>query len=63
MPQALLERDVTTRPLLPVDGHLPVRAVRPDALGPAPEDVRGRWLDRLHRVAVLAGIDLQEVLA
>jgi O-succinylbenzoate synthase len=49
---ALLAGDVTGEPLLPVDGALPVRAVVPDRLPVAPDDVAARWADRL--AAVLA---------
>jgi O-succinylbenzoate synthase len=49
---ALLAGDVTGEPLLPVDGALPVRAVVPDRLPAAPDDVAARWADRL--AAVLA---------
>ncbi|SNR84895.1 O-succinylbenzoate synthase [Geodermatophilus saharensis] len=50
----LLDGDVTSRPLLPVDGALPVRPVTPDRLADvaAPPGVTGRWADRL--AAVLA---------
>ncbi len=50
----LLTTDVTTKPLLPVDGHLPVRPVEcdPDMLAAfeAPEEVRERWRMRLEQV-------------
>jgi O-succinylbenzoate synthase len=39
------------------------RGRTPDALTPAPDAVVARWLERLHRVADLGGIDLEEVLA
>lgn len=57
----LLDRDVTTAPLLPAGGALPVRRVEPDAVTPADEATAARWLDRLHRVAALAGLDLEAV--
>lgn len=60
---ALLRHDVTSTPLLPVRGALPVSRIEPDALPPAPPEVERAWRDRLDRVAVLAGIHLQEVLA
>ena len=59
---SLLRADVTTAPLLPVDGALPVHRVTPDAVRPAPPAVDRAWRERLHRVALLAGIDLLEVL-
>ncbi|MBA2717516.1 MAG: O-succinylbenzoate synthase, partial [Propionibacteriales bacterium] len=50
---SMLTRDVTRGPLVPVDGHLAVRAVEPDAelvesarADPATEQ---RWLERLER--------------
>ncbi len=60
---AMLTTDVTTDPLLPRDGVLPVRRAEPDAVSPAPAEVDRAWRERLARVATLAGIDLQEVLA
>ena len=60
---AMLRADVAATPLLPVDGELPVGRVVPDAITPAAPDLDRAWRDRLHRVAALAGIDLQEVLA
>jgi O-succinylbenzoate synthase len=51
----LLRTDVTSAPLLPVDGHLEVRPITPDAVTPAPDDVAAAWLARLDRVAALAG--------
>ena len=60
---AMLRADVAATPLLPVDGELPVGRVVPDAITPAAPDLDRAWRDRLHRVATLAGIDLQEVLA
>ena len=48
--------------LVPQAGTLPVARVAPDALTPAPDAVVARWLKRLHRVADLGGIDLDEVL-
>lgn len=54
----LFERDVTDDPLLPVDGHLPVRRVAPsaDALAAmrAPAEVQRRWHDRMRAVAEAA---------
>ncbi len=60
---ALLRHDVTSTPLLPVEGSLPVGRVVPDAATIASPEVERAWRDRLDRVAALAGIDLQEVLA
>ncbi|MBB1500807.1 o-succinylbenzoate synthase [Propioniciclava sp. MC1683] len=60
---AMLRADVAATPLLPVDGELPVGRAVPDALTPAAPDLDRAWRDRLDRVAALAGIDLQEVLA
>lgn len=60
---AMLRADVAATPLLPVDGELPVGRVVPDAITPAAPDLDRAWRDRLDRVAVLAGIHLQEVLA
>ena len=53
---ALFTGDVSSEPLLPVDGALPVRAVVPDRLGElaAPADVDARWRARLS--AVGAGV-------
>ena len=49
---ALFTDDVSSAPLLPVDGALPVRAVTPDRLGDtaADEDTTQRWLARLAAV-------------
>jgi O-succinylbenzoate synthase len=49
---ALLDGDVTSDPLLPVDGALPVRAVTPDRLADvaAAPDVAARWRARLDAV-------------
>ncbi|WP_237496163.1 o-succinylbenzoate synthase [Modestobacter sp. L9-4] len=49
---ALFTDDVSTTPLLPVDGALPVRPVAPDRLDEtaADEDTTQRWLDRLAAV-------------
>ncbi len=49
----LLTDDVSSEPLLPVDGVLPVRAVRPDRLDAvaAPDERRRHWEARLARVA------------
>ena len=60
---AMLRADVAATPLLPVDGELPLGRVVPDAITPAAPDLDRAWRDRLDRVAALAGIDLQEVLA
>ena len=60
---AMFERDVSAQPLLPADGSLPVGRRTPDALGSAPDEVVARWLERLERVADLAGIELDEVLS
>jgi o-succinylbenzoate synthase len=49
---SLLSGDVTTDPLLPVDGFLPVRAVAPDpSLVHADDDVRAHWLARMQAAA------------
>lgn len=46
---SLLGGDVTTDPLLPVNGELPVRAVEPDlSLVHAADDIRVWWLDRME---------------
>lgn len=50
---ALFDHDVTSQPLLPVDGALPVRAVVPDRITPADPDVEARWRARLERVRAL----------
>jgi O-succinylbenzoate synthase len=49
---ALFTGDVTTDPLLPVDGALPVRTVTPDRLPEvaADTDTTRRWLARLAAV-------------
>ena len=49
---ALLGGDVTSAPLLPVDGALPVRAVTPDRLADvaADADTEARWRARLDAV-------------
>ena len=51
---ALLAEDVTDDPLLPVDGHVPVRAVTPDPdrlrAQAAPPARAAWWVDRLTRV-------------
>ncbi|GAB2614316.1 o-succinylbenzoate synthase [Pseudactinotalea suaedae] len=51
----LVERDVTDDPLLPVDGHLPVRAVTPSssalAAVAADADTRRRWHRRIEAVS------------
>jgi O-succinylbenzoate synthase len=51
----LLQEDVTSSPLLPVDGTLPVRAVVPDRLREvaAPGPRQAHWQARLARVAAL----------
>lgn len=43
----LFEQDVTSDSLVPADGHLPVRAVNPDAIPMADEDLESRWGERL----------------
>jgi o-succinylbenzoate synthase len=49
---SLLAGDVTADPLLPVDGHLPVRRVEPDpALVQADESTTRWWLDRMRAAA------------
>ncbi|TFD29624.1 o-succinylbenzoate synthase [Cryobacterium cryoconiti] len=54
---SLLAADVTTEPLLPVDGGIPVRRVTPDPglleRYAAPDDRREWWLARLTRVYAL----------
>jgi O-succinylbenzoate synthase len=49
---ALLDGDVTSQPLLPVDGALPVRTVTPDRLAEvaAGPEVEARWRARLDAV-------------
>ncbi|WP_245177449.1 o-succinylbenzoate synthase [Geodermatophilus sp. DF01-2] len=49
---ALLDGDVTSAPLLPVDGALPVRAVTPDRLAEVAADpaIEARWRARLDAV-------------
>jgi O-succinylbenzoate synthase len=60
---ALLDGDVCSEPLLPVDGFLPVRTVDPDRRADvaADEATVRRWYDRLSQVtgSVLAP-DLRE---
>jgi len=53
---ALLDGDVTSEPLLPVDGFLPVRTVLPDLreAAAADEQTSRRWYERLTEVADLA---------
>jgi len=53
---ALLNGDVTSEPLLPVDGFLPVRTVLPDLreAAAADEQTSRRWYERLAEVADLA---------
>ncbi|HEX3614231.1 MAG TPA: o-succinylbenzoate synthase [Sporichthyaceae bacterium] len=55
---ALLERDVCAEPLLPKDGHLPVRRAVPDpaalAALAAPHDVAVAWEQRLNAVRAAA---------
>jgi O-succinylbenzoate synthase len=47
----LLEHDLATEPLLPVDGRLPVRPVEVDESRlDADEETRTRWVDRLAAV-------------
>ncbi len=59
----MFEQDVAATPLVPEAGSLPGGRVAPTALTPAPDAVVARWLERLHRVADVGGIDLDEVLA
>lgn len=59
----LMERDVTTAPLLPSGGKLPVRRVDADLVPPAAPGLDAAWRARLDRVAALAGIDLREELS
>ncbi|WP_366525323.1 o-succinylbenzoate synthase [Propioniciclava sp.] len=59
----LFERDAAPRPLLPVDGFLPVGRVEPRPMEPPRGEPAAAWLGRLDRVAALAGLDLTEVLA
>lgn len=54
---------VTSAPLLPVDGHLPIVRVTPDRLAAVDPALEARWRKRLARVAELARIDLSAVLA
>ncbi|VEJ59428.1 o-succinylbenzoate synthase [Arachnia propionica] len=58
----LLARDVTVHPLLPAAGQIEVRPARVDAdlLAACRADARTErwWLDRLHRVAAAAGVEL-----
>ncbi len=55
---ALFTADVSSTPLLPVDGELPVGAVVPDRLDDVPADAATdrRWRDRLERVQALVGL-------
>ncbi|SCX46567.1 O-succinylbenzoate synthase [Klenkia marina] len=50
---ALFDHDVTSEPLLPVDGALPVRPVVPDRLPAADPGTERHWLARLERVRAL----------
>ena len=59
----LLDGDVTSAPLLPTGGRLPVRRVNADLVPPAAPELDAAWRARLDRVAALAGIDLREELA
>ena len=58
----LLARDVTAHPLLPAAGQIEVRSAHVDAdlLAACRADARTErwWLDRLHRVAAAAGMEL-----
>ena len=58
----LLARDVTAHPLLPAAGQIEVRPAHVDAdlLAACRADARTErwWLDRLHRVAAAAGVEL-----
>lgn len=53
----LLERDVTATPLLPKEGMVAVRDIDVD-FETAPSELTDWWMQRLHRVAKLANIDL-----
>ncbi|MGM0386751.1 MAG: o-succinylbenzoate synthase [Actinomycetota bacterium] len=55
----LLERDVTSAPLLPEGGLLPVRAVEPDAVDEVDPRLTARWRARLESVAQRGGLDLR----
>ncbi|MFV0407465.1 MAG: o-succinylbenzoate synthase [Propioniciclava sp.] len=59
----LFSTDVSSTPLLPVGGSLPVGRVEPDRFLIAPPPLEHRWRERLARVADLAGIDIDGVLA
>ena len=51
----LLATDVTAKDsLMPVDGALPVRAIRSVSFNPADETTRDQWLERLARVEALS---------
>ncbi len=54
----LLERDVSAAPLLPEDGHLPVRPAEPDAAAEVEPELTARWRARLEAVALRGGLDL-----
>ncbi|RYJ02264.1 MAG: O-succinylbenzoate synthase, partial [Actinomycetales bacterium] len=58
---SLLDGDVVSAPLVPVDGYLPVGRVTPDAAAlataAADPETTARWLDRLARVQALAEAD------
>lgn len=58
----LLARDITAHPLLPTAGQIEVRPAHVDAdlLAACRADTRTErwWLDRLHRVAAAAGVEL-----
>ncbi len=54
----LLERDVTSAPLLPEAGLLPVRSVEPDAVDEVDPQLTARWRARLEAVARRGGLDL-----
>ncbi|WP_232549566.1 o-succinylbenzoate synthase [Propioniciclava soli] len=58
----LFATPVTSEPLLPTDGYLPIVRVTPDRIPPADPALTARWHERLGRVARLAGIDLAAVL-
>jgi O-succinylbenzoate synthase len=51
----LMEHDVTSRPLLPVDGHLDVRRTDVDRSTPVAPDRGHWWLQRWRRVRAMSG--------
>jgi O-succinylbenzoate synthase len=52
---SLLDGDVTTDPMVPVDGMLRVRRVFPDAVDSADAGVREHWLRRMQEADDVAG--------